>query len=396
MGYAFISYSTKNQAEADAMRAFLNKNQIETWMAPGDIPAGQRYAAVIAQAVRDCACVVLMLTDAAQNSVWVTKEIERAVNYRKPIIPVQLEDVTLNDEFEFYISTDQLVAVHKVDEQTPEIQKVLASAKAMVGIGSVPPSEPVAPPTPTQQDTPVIEMQPPTATPQEPATLQTAEELYKKAKSLYDQGDYQSAAPYLTQAADLGYAAAQYTLGDCHYYGHVVTQDRTRALWWYRKAAEQGYMVAQNDLGYCYFHGYGAAVDVAQAVYWFRKAAEQGHATAQNWLGYCYQNGRGVTPDIAQALSWYCKAADQGNATAQLNLGDCYCYGQGVTQSYNQAVIWYRKAADQGRAEAQNNLGYCYQHGLGVTKDVAQAAAWYRKAAAQGHAGAKNSLAELT
>ena len=133
MPYAFISYSTQNQAAADAMREFLKKNQIDTWMAPGDIPAGQRYAAVIAQAVKDCACVVLMLTDAAQNSVWVAKEIERAVNYRKPIIPVQLEDVVLNNEFELYISSDQIVAVQKIDERSPELQKVLTSVSALVG-----------------------------------------------------------------------------------------------------------------------------------------------------------------------------------------------------------------------------------------------------------------------
>ncbi len=40
MGYAFISYSTKNQAEAAAMRDLLNRNGVKTWMAPGDIPLG--------------------------------------------------------------------------------------------------------------------------------------------------------------------------------------------------------------------------------------------------------------------------------------------------------------------------------------------------------------------
>ena len=44
MGYAFISYSTKNQSAADAMRALFNKHDIDTWMAPYDIPAGSEYA----------------------------------------------------------------------------------------------------------------------------------------------------------------------------------------------------------------------------------------------------------------------------------------------------------------------------------------------------------------
>ena len=125
-GYAFISYSTKNQAAADSIRELLKRKGIATWMAPGDIPAGSKYAQVINRAVKECSCFVLVLTEDAQNSVWVAKEVERAINYRRPIIPVQLEDVTLNDEFELYISSDQLVAIRKIDEDSEEVQRLLA------------------------------------------------------------------------------------------------------------------------------------------------------------------------------------------------------------------------------------------------------------------------------
>lgn len=138
MGYAFISYSTKNQMSADAMYMLLKKNEISAWMAPGDIPAGYKYADVINKAIKDCSCVVLLLSNAALNSVWVPKEVERAVNYRKPIIPVQLEDVILNDEFEMYISTDQIVAVQKFDESSDAITKLLTSLKTYVSSNLMP------------------------------------------------------------------------------------------------------------------------------------------------------------------------------------------------------------------------------------------------------------------
>lgn len=137
MGYAFISYSTKEQLSADAMKKLLEKQGIQTWMAPGDIPAGSRYAQVINKAVKGCSCLILMLSENSQNSIWVAKEVERAVNYRKPIIPVQLEDLVLNDEFELYISTDQVVAVKTIDEDSEGIQKILTSAKAIVGINNI-------------------------------------------------------------------------------------------------------------------------------------------------------------------------------------------------------------------------------------------------------------------
>lgn len=43
MGYAFISYSSKNRTSADSLKELLKRNGISTWMAPGDIPTGDLY-----------------------------------------------------------------------------------------------------------------------------------------------------------------------------------------------------------------------------------------------------------------------------------------------------------------------------------------------------------------
>lgn len=101
-------------------------------MAPGDIPVGSKYAGVINKAVKNCSCFLLVLSNDAQNSVWVAKEVERAINYHKPIFSVQIEDMVLNNEFEFYISTDQLVVVRKIDKNANEIKKLLQSVKAVL------------------------------------------------------------------------------------------------------------------------------------------------------------------------------------------------------------------------------------------------------------------------
>lgn len=134
MGYAFISYSTKNQSDADALKQLFTKKGIRTWMAPNDIPIGSKYAQVINHAIKECACFVLLLTDAAQSSPWVAKEVERAVNYGKTILPIKLENLVLNEEFEFYISTDQIVAVQKIDEDAEELKKILIGVTAFTGL----------------------------------------------------------------------------------------------------------------------------------------------------------------------------------------------------------------------------------------------------------------------
>ena len=118
MGYVFISYSSKNQEDAYAMNLFLRKQNIKTWMAPMDIPIGSQYIQVINKAIKECSCIILLLSNEAQESQWVSREVERAIHYGKNVIPVQLGEVIINDAFEFYISVNQIIAVKKIEEKS--------------------------------------------------------------------------------------------------------------------------------------------------------------------------------------------------------------------------------------------------------------------------------------
>ncbi len=137
MEYVFISYSTKNQIAAESVRKILLDNGINSWMAPHDIPPGERYAGVINQAIKACSCFVLLLSEDAQNSVWVAKECERAVNYRKTLIPVQLEEVVLNDEFELYISSNHAIPLFRIDPDSEPVRRILDAIRACLGIKAV-------------------------------------------------------------------------------------------------------------------------------------------------------------------------------------------------------------------------------------------------------------------
>ncbi len=133
MGYAFISYSSKQQQEADGLRLRLQQSGIDTWMAPYDIPEGNRYADVIDQAIQQAACVVLLLTQDSQQSVYVDKEIERALHYKKTIAPVQLEQTVLNDSFTFYLCNQQIVPIPSVDEESPQLTMLLRDLSLLCG-----------------------------------------------------------------------------------------------------------------------------------------------------------------------------------------------------------------------------------------------------------------------
>lgn len=136
MGYAFISFSSKHMEMATSLNDYLNKNGVDTWIAYRDIAVGEEYPAQIVPAIRNCSCVVLLLTAEAQASKWVKKEIERVIHYEKPLIVIQLKDVVLNDSFEFFISDSQIVYIDSYDENSNEMKSVLKWAKSKIGINT--------------------------------------------------------------------------------------------------------------------------------------------------------------------------------------------------------------------------------------------------------------------
>lgn len=76
-------------------------------MAPQSIPSGSNYSKEIPQAIKNCSLVVLALSEKAQESVWISKEIKRAINYRKIIVPVAIESCAMTDEFNFLLEDSQ-------------------------------------------------------------------------------------------------------------------------------------------------------------------------------------------------------------------------------------------------------------------------------------------------
>lgn len=123
--YVFISYSSKNSAEAEAVRDLLNRNGLQNWMAPHDIPAGAKYAHIIDEAIENCACVLLLLTKEAQDSDHIDREMERAVSYKREIIPMRLDHCALNSGFRYYIGSCQIIDVAVFDEANAEMQTII-------------------------------------------------------------------------------------------------------------------------------------------------------------------------------------------------------------------------------------------------------------------------------
>ena len=116
----FISYSTADVENAEAVRDTLENNGLSCWMAPRDIPGGSNYTREIPIAIRNCTVFVLILSQNAQNSHWVLKELDSAVNAGKVILPFMLENFDLSDEFQFLLTGTQWYTAYQQKDHALE------------------------------------------------------------------------------------------------------------------------------------------------------------------------------------------------------------------------------------------------------------------------------------
>ena len=138
----------------------------------------------------------------------------------------------------------------------------------------------------------------------------TLEELRERVKYRLSVKDYETAAEYLQQAADMGDADSQFELARLCYEGKSKLLDEREILIWLEKAAVQGHLAAQMELGDMYKYGLCGLdeEDYDKGIYWFSKAAEQGDIEAMMNAG----DMSVVVGEKEKAREWYQRAYDAG------------------------------------------------------------------------------------
>ncbi|MCE5185162.1 MAG: sel1 repeat family protein [Planctomycetaceae bacterium] len=171
---------------------------------------------------------------------------------------------------------------------------------------------------------------------------------------------------------------AQYFLGCCYDVGYQTRPDRGKALNWYRQAAQQGYAEAQ------YVMGRAQLGNRAAAAQWYLKAAQAGHTKAQCRIAYHYKFGEGMEQNYHEALGWYQKALQNDSAEAMVNIGNMYYAGTGIERDYLKAFQCFRACLNRVnffQPYLCYRLGYMYEKGLGIDENYETALKLYRAAA---------------
>ena len=144
--YVFISYKAEEYDQALWVKQSLEEGGISCWMAPMSIQGGLSYAQEIPPAIRDSSAFVLLLSQKAQESKWVPRELDQAINGNKVILPFMLEDCPLRSDFSFYLTNVQRYDAFRDMEGT--MQRMTQDIQKMLGI--TPPPK-VETPVPVEQ-----------------------------------------------------------------------------------------------------------------------------------------------------------------------------------------------------------------------------------------------------
>lgn len=116
----FISHSSADADTAQKICELLERNDIPCFIAPRDIRSGKEYAEELINGIDRSSAILLLMSENANTSPHVLREVERAVSKSIPILVYKLEEVSLSKSMEYFLMTHQWVSA-KTDENYVDI-----------------------------------------------------------------------------------------------------------------------------------------------------------------------------------------------------------------------------------------------------------------------------------
>ncbi len=109
LGRVFISYATADRIEALKICKAIEKRGTSCWISLRDVAPGANYQEAIVDSIRNARALVLVFSNAANDSDEIKKELSLASRFRVPILALRIEDVDPSDAFAYELSTRQWI-----------------------------------------------------------------------------------------------------------------------------------------------------------------------------------------------------------------------------------------------------------------------------------------------
>lgn len=337
----FISYSSKQGQIAFAICEYLEKFDIRCWIAPRDIPSGSNYTLEIPKGLQECKVLVLIFSNMASQSQWVSLEIMSALNNNLTIIPFRVEDYPMdaNAGLYFMLQKSQWIDAfpnfeNKLDDLRKDIEKIIGKKSL-----NLTPTDPI--------------------------------EQYNLGMNYYTgtylPKDVLLARKWFTLSAKQGHIKSMKMLGEV--YLNNLTYNKFFSDKYYRKAAENGDFQSQLILGKSLINDQ----DFANGISWIEKAAQGGAYEAYEFLADAYFYGKNIDKDYQNAYLMAEKAVVIDSAKAFYLLGLMNLYGLGRDKDHLTAIKYLNRSAQKSHTLAYLELAKCHLNGWGVEKNSGKA-----------------------
>ncbi|WP_461672464.1 toll/interleukin-1 receptor domain-containing protein [Priestia megaterium] len=122
----FLSHSSNDFEIMHELAVYLEDKGLPCWYAPRDIPFGENYHTRIAKDIEIVQAVVVLITDNVETSKFVPKEIDLALRYSKPIIPIRIKGADLPKTLEFLLCNVQSMDVEAYLSQEEFLEQLAA------------------------------------------------------------------------------------------------------------------------------------------------------------------------------------------------------------------------------------------------------------------------------
>ena len=100
----FISHSTQDRDIATRMCAELEKSGLSCWIAPRDISGGEAWDEAITSGLERCRLVLLVFSQVSNESPHVKREILMAMDKKKYLLPVRIENIQPGRQLEYLLA----------------------------------------------------------------------------------------------------------------------------------------------------------------------------------------------------------------------------------------------------------------------------------------------------
>lgn len=109
METVFISHSSADASFANGLASDIETDGLQCWLAPRDVIGGMSWVEQIVAGIERCAAFVLILTEHANRSDHVVREVQMAIDLGKPIVALRDRRVEPRREFAFLLNSQHWI-----------------------------------------------------------------------------------------------------------------------------------------------------------------------------------------------------------------------------------------------------------------------------------------------